>query len=254
MYRITSRLIFYLLLIVGVTSLSYAATVQWRRAQSDRAYTELTSQIPDGSLDEETSTDPDEVPGEKEEYVFTYNPSLHWINTNPDYVGWLRVEGTNIDYPLVGSKDNKDYLKLDFHRKRSDAGAIFMDYRNAGNFNDRHTVLYGHNMRNRTMFSQLDAFASQEFFSSSPLIELRGLYETKYYSVFSVHSVVADDYVIQVTFNDETYETYLNSLRSLSLYESDLVFDRELGLLSLVTCSDDLRNGRLIVHAIEVRP
>ncbi|HSL94280.1 MAG TPA: hypothetical protein VK905_06700, partial [Bacillota bacterium] len=103
-------------------------------------------------------------------------------------------------------------------------------------------------------FSQLDVFLSEQVFLNSPLIEVRGLYEAKYYRVFSVYSVSADDYVIPVTFDDESYAAYLDSLSGLSLHQSDVLLDPELSLLSLVTCSDDLRNGRLIVHAIEVKP
>jgi sortase B len=79
---------------------------------------------------------------------------------NPDAVAWLVVEGTEINYPIVQGDDNEFYLKSDFEKKQNNHGAIFMDYRNNA-FADYNTILYGHNMRDKTMFGALGTIGSK---------------------------------------------------------------------------------------------
>ncbi len=149
--------------------------------------------------------------------------------------------------------DNEDYLNRDFYRQKSPSGAIFMDYRNLGNFNDNHTVLYGHNMKSKTMFHQLHNYQERAFFEENQIIEISGLYETKTYQVFSVYEVSANDYAFQLNFQDqEEYHRYLESVASLSLHPSEWVLDPVHSLLTLATCSYGVDNGRFVVHALEM--
>lgn len=183
-------------------------------------------------------------------YSYKENSSRDWLSINSHYMGWIRIPGTKVDYPFVRSQDNKDYLFRDFKNKFSEAGTIFMDYRNLGNFNDRHSILYGHNMRNGTMFHNLRYYKDIGFIKAHPLIEFSGLYETKKYRVFSVYEVSADDYALPVDFSDPEYADYLKSLLSRSIHPTIAELDPKLQLLTLTTCSYGLDNGRFIVHAL----
>ncbi len=186
------------------------------------------------------------------QYTYQANANATWLDMNPHYSGWVTLAGTNINYPYVRSEDNLDYLSMDFYQNPSDAGAIFMDYRNLGNFNDQHTILYGHYMTNKTMFHNLTLFHDEAFFLENTLIEISGLYETKYYRIFSVYEISADDYTLAVSFHtNEHYTVYLDRLKSLSIHTPTFEPDSTAKLLSLVTCSHGIKNGRTIVHAIE---
>jgi sortase B len=194
------------------------------------------------------------------QYIYKFNENAKWLDINPDYFGWIRVTGTNIDYPFVRSHDNKDYLTLDFNRNYSDAGSLFMDYRNLGNFNDKHTIIYGHYMKNKTLFHNLTLYHEKDFYEENQVIEIAGLYETKTYKIFSVYEISADDYAFTLDFDEEIdYQNYLETLKKLSRHtnelenelENEIEIDPTKRLLSLVTCSYGVGNGRTIIHAIE---
>ena len=186
------------------------------------------------------------------EYTYKPNNSKKWLAMNPDYFGWIRVPGTNIDYPFVRSHDNKDYLTLDFNGNYSDAGTLFMDYRNLGNFNDKHTIIYGHYMKNKTLFHNLTNYHQEAYFEQNQTIELSGLYETKTYQIVSVYEISVDDYAFTLAFDDTAaYAQYLQEIIELSLHTRDFDVDPTRNLLTLVTCSYGVNNGRTIIHAIE---
>lgn len=177
-----------------------------------------------------------------------------WLSINPDFSGWLDIPGTRIEYPFVRSRDNQDYLKKDFYGNYSDAGTLFLDYRNIGNFKDTHTILYGHNMKNQTMFHDLVYYHDRKFYDDHSFITVSGLFEEKTYRIFSVYEISADDYEFELHFNDRSsYGSYLNKLAGQSLH-SQAVSDLSLNsaLLTLVTCSYGTDNGRTVVHALEL--
>ena len=80
-----------------------------------------------------------------------------------DYRGWIKINNTNIDYSIVQGKDNSFYLDKDINKNYLSSGSIFMNYLNNG-FNDENTILFGHHMRNKTMFAQLEKYKEKEFF------------------------------------------------------------------------------------------
>lgn len=181
------------------------------------------------------------------------NQNSVWLDINPDFLGWLNVPGTSIDYPYVRSQDNADYLKLDFYRKPSKAGTLFMDYRNLGSFRDRHLLIYGHNMKNGTMFHDLVRFHDPDFYKANREITVTDLYRTRRYQIFSVYEVSADEYELPVAFDGPSgLSDYMESLalRSMHPQDEDPLMGQQ--LLTLVTCSYGTNNGRTIVHAMEI--
>ncbi|WP_270531981.1 class B sortase, partial [Paraclostridium sordellii] len=91
-----------------------------------------------------------------------YSESKNLITINPNYKFWLKLDNTNIDYPVVQTDNNDYYLNYDFYNKLSSSGSIFMDYRD--NVKSKNIILYGHNMRNKTMFNNLLKFKDKDFF------------------------------------------------------------------------------------------
>lgn len=93
---------------------------------------------------------------------------------NPDVVGWIYIEDTNINYPVVQGEDNRHYVSTMFDGRHNKTGSIFMDFRNNPNMSDRHTILYGHNMKNKTMFADIRNYRDQAYYDAHPV----GLYIT----------------------------------------------------------------------------
>ena len=252
---------------ISVITLIVVIGVAWRRADAQSELERLSKER-DAQM---TSVHPDEVEEttvkgdlENRSFIYKENKNAQWIAINSDFMGWLKIPGTNIDYPYLRSSDNKDYLTLDIYKKYSDAGSVFMDYRNLGNFNDEHTVIYGHYMKNETMFHNLTYYHDIEYLKSHDVIEISGLYETRTFKIFSVYEISVDDYVLDLNFETpDAYKDYIDSLTNLSMHNtySEAYFQTlaaeasdvtELKLLTLVTCSYGVENGRTIVHALEI--
>ena len=171
------------------------------------------------------------------------------VSINSDYRFWLKVDNTNIDYPVVQSKDSNYYLNHDFNKNPLGSGSIFMDYRN--NFEeDSSVIVYGHHMKNKTMFSELDNFKNESFFDENNLIRVEHKGTTYIYEVFSIY--VADfnneDY-LKVHFEDEqNKQDYLVYIKERSLYKKDINLNSNDSIMTLYTCSDEFENARTIVH------
>lgn len=87
-------------------------------------------------------------------------------NINPDVIGWIYIEGTDINYPIVQGKENNDYLRRMFDGTPNHAGSIFLDSRCSAALTDAHSIIYGHHMKNTTMFSELEQYKQQAFYDT----------------------------------------------------------------------------------------
>lgn len=167
---------------------------------------------------------------------------------NQDFKGWITVDNTNIDYPVVQGKDNDYYLNKDFYGNKSSSGSIFMDYRNDNN-NDPNVIIYGHNMKNKTMFAQLEKFKDESFWKENNKIKLTQGDKEYVYEVFSAYFVNPDFDYLRNNFNStEEYQSYLNTIRSKSLFSSDLNVGTDDKIITLSTCSYEFDNARTVIH------
>ena len=253
----TIRLLLLVIFLASLIIFIWSVSGLIGRGQTQVAYEAIAQDRSGGNSEDQTSwsieqASPSETQAKENTYTYQSNENTHWIDINPDFFGFIKIEGTRIDYPYVRNQDNEDYLNLDFYGKESDAGAIFMDYRNLGNFNDQHTVLYGHYMKNGTMFHNLTLYHDQAFLKDHPTIVISSLYDEKTFEIFSVYEISADDYALELNFaTGELYEKYLESLAALSMHSSNFSASSDKRLLTLVTCSYGVDNGRTIIHAIE---
>ena len=179
------------------------------------------------------------------------NPFEAYISQNDDFMGWLKINGTSIDEPIVQGDDNAHYLEYDYTGAKNYAGAVFLDYKNQGNFYDNHMSLYAHYMEDGTMFHDLHKYKSEDFLTDYPMITLSGLRETKEYEIFSVHIVSANDYYLYLNLTDDALKEYAEHFKHVSMHDKTVSFPKDLKILTLVTCTYEFENARLLIHAYQ---
>lgn len=167
---------------------------------------------------------------------------------NPDVVGWIYIPDTVVDYPVVQCDNNDKYLNTLFSGETNKAGSIFVDYRNNMNFNDDNTIIYGHNMKNKSMFHILSKYSNQDFYNKHNVIyyyTIDGAYELRVFSAYTTHA--ADTYT-NISFNN-TRTDRINKLIERSTVSSAFTVGSEDKIVSLSTCAYDFDDARFVVHA-----
>lgn len=174
---------------------------------------------------------------------------LYYINS--DYIGWINIENTPIDYPIVKGDNNEFYLTRDFNKQYLKTGSIFMDYRNEG-FEDRNVVVYGHHMKDQSMFGSLKKFKDLDYLHKNKYISITTKNNEKLmYEIFGLYVTSSDDIeCTSVNFNgEEEFTKYIDGIASKSIYNSDININNTDKILTLSTCSYEFSNARLVVHA-----
>ena len=178
------------------------------------------------------------------------------LTENPDIVGFLFVEGTNITNVILQGDNNYFYLHRDMFGNHNINGSVFMDFRNSPDFTDSNTILYGHNMNNGTMFHNVRFYMEQEFFEAHPYIKIITDDMLFIYEIFSAFSTRVDrayrmdfDY-IQVLFeSEEEFGDLVNEIMRRRVYDTGVVAGQDDRILVLSTCTNVQRNTRYVVAA-----
>ncbi|MCM3112708.1 class B sortase [Lederbergia lenta] len=169
---------------------------------------------------------------------------------NDDIEGWITIDNTMIDYPILQSSDNSYYLNRNYRHKKTRAGSIFMDFRNEIQASNKNTIIYGHRMKDGSMFGQLDKFLDQAFLNKNNHFYFDTLYESYDAEIFSVYLTTTDFYYIQTDFaGDEEYKSFIEEIKERSVVEADVDVTINDQILTLSTCDNWLTEGRLVVHA-----
>lgn len=211
------------------------------------SYKEVRSNIESGTGNE-TAQQMEDVTLISQNYEISVNENIEVMESIDNYVGWIRINNTRIDYPIVRADDNEYYLNRGYDHKFTPKGSIFMDKRNLGNGLDQHTILYGHNMKDGSMFADLHKYGDAAFIESNGIIEIEDIYKNRKYRVVSAYFVDADIFELPYELNDEIIRTFIERsdvrIENMDEYRGNV--------LTLSTCSYNVENGRMIVHAIEV--
>lgn len=171
-----------------------------------------------------------------------------FISKNEDFRFWIKINNTEIDYPVVQGVDNEFYLKHDFFKEESVAGSVFVDYR--VNAESKNTILYGHNMKDGSMFSDVELFKNKEFFDNNRLITISKDNKDYIYEVFSVYYLSgAKTNHLKVNFDsEEDFLNYLTAVKENSLFSTEKELNSN-DILTLSTCSYEGKNFRTVVYA-----
>lgn len=176
------------------------------------------------------------------------------INKNPDTIGWIKVLGTDINYPVVQTNNNDFYLTHSFDKSYNKAGWIFADYINKNLKNnelDKNTIIYGHNRQNNSMFGTLSNVFKEEWLSNKEnhYINFSTLNNNMVWEVFSTYTIEKEEYYIQSNFSsDEEYISFLNTIKNRSTHKYDVNISKEDKILTLSTCTN-VGEGRTVLHA-----
>lgn len=175
------------------------------------------------------------------------------VKVNEDIVGWIKIDETRIDYPVVQAEDNDFYLNNDVNRKSNVAGSIFMDYRNKVGEANRNIILYGHDMKNKTMFAGLIDYESRWNFENKAMIEFDTIYGDAEWVIFSAYTTDSSfDYIKTEFDSDEEFQGFLDTVQAKSLHASDVKATAKDTILTLSTCSSAYEDARFVVHAVRL--
>ncbi len=191
---------------------------------------------------------------EKGEEKFKVDFNKLW-DINPDTIGWIRFEEpSRINYPVVHSHNNKEYLTKLFGTGKNTYGTLFVDKDNSGDFQDKNTIIYGHRMKSGSMFGQLEKYMDESFYKEHPYfyIYTPDGKESKY-QVISAAVVKDTSRTYTKTFqNDEEFMDYIDYVRSISNYQTDAEVTKDSHIVSLSTCTIDSNEDRFVLQAVKI--
>lgn len=173
---------------------------------------------------------------------------------NEDIVGWLYFENEDISYPILYSGDNSEYLRKAYDGQQLTAGSIFMEGRNLEDFTDLHTIIYGHNMRNLSMFGRLKYYKTEEnYYQTHQYFQIITENKKYRYQIFAFKDVPDNSslYTIFRPGNDEFNQFVVDNIKAGSYLNSDISVKNEDHVVTLSTCTYD-DDKRFIVSAVRV--
>ena len=167
---------------------------------------------------------------------------------NSDYVCWITIPDTKIDYPVVFA-DSEYYLHRSFDKKELYAGTLFIDPYSTKGLDQNNLIIYGHNMKNGSMFGTLKNFKNKDYFDKHPYIEIYTKDEIRIYQIFSVREVSSDINTLNYALDNFDKKEYIEKAIEQSVQSRTIDSDNQ--ILSLSTCVEDT-SKRLLISAIRV--
>ena len=245
--------IFSALKLYGVYS-EYAAGSKLYEDMADK-YVSAASEEPSKKADGTDGTGSSEQT-EPQEVVDIKPPSVDFAalkETCPDVVAWIFCGGTPVNYPVVQSSDNVYYLYRLLDGRQNKNGTLFMDCRNSSDFSDWNSVIYGHNMKNNSMFGIVPEYMDQEFYEKHPVWYL--LTEEQDYRIELVGGYVtpADSDIYALPATQEKKSELLKRAARKSSFESDTKVNEDDRMITLSTCVYDYENARYVLVGV-LRP
>ncbi len=172
---------------------------------------------------------------------------------NRDIVGWIYIGSAEISYPIVQGDDDNEYLYTTFEKQSNSAGSIFLEAKNSGDFSNAHSIVYGHNMRNGSMFGKLHRLKEESVITTDPYFWILTPDGDYCYRIFSIHSTPVDSAVYTLfdgvgdSFVDWSLARQAESDINLGQFE----FSTGSKVVTLSTCTGD-SSTRLVVHGVRV--
>ncbi len=242
------------------TALSQEVTTVEESEKAGNSADQNEAEASDGQDEEENnvgSSNQDGVKNKNSSAIPSYIQFDVLHESNEDVVAWLFCPDTKLDYPVVYSGDNETYLHADLAKEYSAAGTLFVDGDDQGDFTDWNTIIYGHNMRNGSMFHMITEYASQDFYDQHPIIYLYTEDERYEIQLLAGCVVAGDDEIYSVRKYSKENRKTMESLLKKSTFayvdkeeearNSSVIFSESSKLVTLSTCSYEYNNARYIL-------
>lgn len=208
--------------------------------------TEITEEVTP-EINNNSQTEPDNYSNEK-----LINVNINELKRiNPDVKGWISVNGTNIQYPFVQTKDNSFYLNHSFDKSLNKMGWVFLDYRNRLDGYDKNLILYAHNSRTGKMFGSLPKILTNGWLNNpnNHIIKTSIGNKSSLWQVFSIYHIVkTDDYLKTSFYESEEFNSFINMIKNRSVHNFNVDLNTNDTILTLSTCYIN-NNERLVLHA-----
>ena len=256
------NIIILIILLLSIIAFIYSFInfIDWEK--DNKQTEEIINELNNLEIVEETNNEETEEiinsEEEKPESIYWSYIKMNLINVdftelkekNKDTVAWIQVNGTNINYPVVQTKDNSYYLTHSFDKKYTDAGWVFMDYRNNYKNFDKNTIIYAHARKDRTMFGSLKNILTNDWYKNKDnhIIKLSTESENTLWQVFSVYHIETETYYITTNFdNNEKYKNFINTLKNRSALKFNANVSENDKILTLSTCYN--KKEKVVLHA-----
>ena len=168
---------------------------------------------------------------------------------NPDVIGWILIPDTKINYPLLRGEDNDYYLNHTWKGQKNSVGSIFLECRNSADLMDDNTIIYGHNMRDGSMFADLRNYSVEDYWKHNPFIYIitdAGVYR---YDVIGAYSADLEGLTFGLEFNGEdSMHNFFRYIRKMSKFDTGIQPEAHDRILTLATCYGNTNETRWVVH------
>ena len=177
---------------------------------------------------------------------------------NEDVKAWIKINDTNINYPVVQANDNDYYLYRNYKKENSNYGSIFIDSNSNIEYPNSNIIMYGHNMKDGSMFKDLLKYADEEYYNNHKYIEFVTNTSSSTYEIIAVFKSrifykneknVFRYYQCTNLNNEQDYNYYVNNCKELSLYDTGVNAEYGEQIITLITCEYSSENGRMVVVA-----
>lgn len=168
-------------------------------------------------------------------------------NKNQDVIAWLYIPDTVINYPVLQGSDNNQYLRTTLEGKRQTAGSIFIDYRNDKAFSDYNTIVYGHNMKNKSMFGTLSSYEKQSYYEKHPIVYLATPEKTYEIELVAGFKTTTESEIYTRPSDFEETKALYATAKNKSSFRADSEIQEGDRLITLSTCSNGENNSRYVV-------
>lgn len=254
--------IVFLCSIVGIICLSYFGMYSYYDYKTGRSYEDL-SELKEKSPVVQTTLEPavivnrDNTVQESKEVLDEYK---NLINKNKKLIGWVKIDDTNIDYPVMQTSDNEYYLDHNLNQEYDKNGSIFMDKDCDVLKPSTNYILYGHHMKSGKMFGDLDDYSKKDFYEEHKYIQFDTIYEKGTYEVmyvfrsrvYSEEEIVFKYYQFIDALSEKEFDSYMQEMAALSLYDTGVTAEYGDQLLTLSTCDYQEKDGRFVVVAKKI--
>ena len=226
---------------------------EYRKGEQTYQSLEHYISVPDTTKETKSQSDTSDAQQTQSEEVESPFPNVDFdaLKTiNEDVIGWIYIPDTRVNYPILQGEDNEQYLYHLLTGEYNSSGSIFLDANVPGDFSGQNSPIYGHNMKNDTMFADIVDYKQQAFYEEHPIAMLMTPEKNYYVHLFSGYVTDSWGDAWNKSFDTETFETWLKEAKEKSKFTSDVVPTVQDKVLTFSTCTYDIADGRFVLHGI----